>query len=101
MRCVRDMACAPQPNRTDSKGNKLPPPTHRYPSTSTPWFYVKGKKIRTEDDVIYRPNLPTFADNPKDGPLRLFPVTACLSGQVLGQRDSELLLSFLTVPYIR
>ena len=51
---------------------------------------VTGKRagqVRTEDDVIYRPNLPAF-EVPG-------------AGQLLSQRDSELLLSFLTVPYLR
>ena len=39
-------------------------------------------QLRTEDDVLYIPTLPDF-----DGSL--------------GQHDSELLLSYLTVPYIR
>ena len=88
----RRVACRPDPNMTDPiTGKKVPPealPKHRFPSTATPSFYVAPPAIKTEDDVIYRPNLPSFEDNKKQG-------------QVLGQRDSELLISFLTVPYIR
>jgi hypothetical protein len=39
-------------------------------------------KVRTEDDLLYIPTLPTFDNS-------------------LSQRDVELLLSFLTVPYMR
>ena len=43
-------------------------------------------QIKTEDDVIYRPNFPSFEDK---------------FGQVLNQRDSELMISYLTVHYMR
>jgi hypothetical protein len=81
----------PDPKKTDPvTGRIIPPellPRNRYPSTATPSFYCSAKPlVVTEDDVIYRPNLPTFDAG---------------AGQVLTQRDSELLLSFLTVPYIR
>eukprot|EP00750_Incisomonas_marina_P014138 INCI17609.11.p1 GENE.INCI17609.11~~INCI17609.11.p1 ORF type:complete len:5029 (+),score=1065.32 INCI17609.11:298-15384(+) len=82
-----DLTCAP-PKKYDDAGKPLPPPTHRYPSTATPSFYLPAPKIRTEDDVIYRPNLPGFQDEEEDP-------------AVLGQRDSELLISYLTVPYLR
>lgn len=89
--CFGDyIRCRPNPNQTDPVTGKIIPPdqlpTHRYPSTATPSFYVPAPAIRTEDDVIYRPNLPSFEDN---------------FGQVLNQRDSELLISYLTVPYMR
>ncbi|KAJ1420484.1 hypothetical protein B484DRAFT_433531, partial [Ochromonadaceae sp. CCMP2298] len=84
------LKCRPNPTQTNPlTGKAISPenlPTHRYPSTATPSFYVPLPAIRTEDDVIYRPNLPNFEDQ---------------FGQVLNQRDSELLLSFLTVPYMR
>ena len=84
------LRCRPDPNQTNPlTGKAIPPdqlPTHRYPSTATPSFYVPAPTIRTEDDVIYRPNLPNFEDQ---------------FGQVLNQRDSELLISYLTVPYMR
>ena len=86
----RQIYCAPDPATPGPKGRKLAKhelPQHRYPSMANPAFFAKG--VKTEDDVIYRPNLPTFADS------------SSAAGQVLGQRDSELLLSFLTVPYIR
>lgn len=41
-----------------------------------------GKRIRTEDDVLHIANLPDFDKR-------------------LSQRDSELLISYLTVPYLR
>lgn len=86
----RDLRCRPDPRQTDPiTGKVIPPdqlPTHRYPSTATPSFYLPAPAIKTEDDVIYRPNLPTFEDK---------------YGQVLNQRDSELMISYLTVPYMR
>ena len=63
-----------------------PPPTHRFPSVATPSFFMDAPPVKTEDDIIYRPSLPDFRDK---------------YGQVLNQRDSELLLSYLTVPYMR
>jgi hypothetical protein len=85
-----ELRCRPDPNQTDPvTGKKVDPstlPSQRFPSTATPSFYVAAPVIRSEDDVIYRPNLPSF-DNEY--------------GQVLNQRDSELLISYLTVPYMR
>jgi thiol-disulfide isomerase/thioredoxin len=83
--------CRPDPKKTDPvTGRIIPPeklPRHRYPSTATPSFHLKGKPtVKTEDDVIYRPNLPSFDTG---------------EGQIINQRDSELLFSYLTVPYIR
>ena len=56
---------------------------HRFPSLAIPMSYCEDQ-IRTEDDVLHIENqrLPNF-DN-------------CIT-----QRDSELLLSYLTVPYLR
>jgi hypothetical protein len=58
------------------------PFTHRFPSTATPAFLTDPHPVRTEDDVLHIKNLPNFED-------------------ALGQRDSELLISYLTVPYLR
>ena len=30
--------------------------------TATPWFHVASPRVRTEDDIIYRSSLPSFAD---------------------------------------
>jgi hypothetical protein len=84
------LRCRPDPNQINpATGKPIPPehlPVHRFPSTATPSFYVPPPAIKTEDDVIYRANLPSFEDR---------------FGQVLNQRDSELLISYLTVPYLR
>ena len=79
------LRCCPPP---PSPGAAEPesPPTHRFPSVATPSFFMDAPAVRTEDDIIYRPSLPDFSDK---------------YGQVLNQRDSELLLSYLTVPYMR
>ena len=49
-------------------------PKHRYASTATPSFFCPKPPVKTEDDVIYWPNLPSFEEG---------------TGQVLSQRDSE------------
>jgi hypothetical protein len=89
---------------------KKKPFTHRFPSTATPSFLTNPHPVNTEDDVLHIKvgtlsffylflfvffsvcvlqykkmhfqNLPSFDD-------------------ALGQRDSELLISYLTVPYLR
>ena len=87
---VDSLRTRPNPKQTDPATGKVTPaeflPIHRFPSTATPSFYVPKPTISTEDDVIYRPNLPNFENK---------------YGQVLNQRDSELLISYLTVPYLR
>lgn len=55
---------------------------HRYPSVTNPSVLAQPHQIKTEDDVLHIKNLPDFKD--------------CLS-----QQDCELLLSYLTVPYLR
>jgi len=78
--------CLPLPDQKDKNGKPLSF-EHRFPSTATPSFYVESKQeVKREDDVLYVQNLPSFEDK---------------YGQVLGQRDSELLISYLTVPYLR
>ena len=131
--------CAPNP-ATYAQAKK-PMPTARWPSTCTPSFYVASPAIKGEDDVIYRKNLPTFADDETiltagktveqlilETPLSKQhvdvlrrrsqatgrKVDATSEGKVvkaaklsdrersiLSQRDSELLITFLTVPYLR
>jgi hypothetical protein len=49
---------------------------------SRTYIHAICAQVRTEDDVLHLSSLPDFGGN-------------------LGQRDSELLLSFLTVPYLR
>ena len=87
------LRCRPDPNALDPvTGRKVRPedlPQHRFPSAADPAAYVPPPPLRTEDDVIYRPGLPGFGDAASGAPA------------ALGQRDAELLLSFLTVPYIR
>jgi len=97
---LQRMFCRPNPNEIDPKTRRPfkaeELPKHRYPSTATPSFFAPPPPIKTEDDAIYRANLPSFdivSGSKKSSP---HSVTT-----VLGQRDSELLLSFLTVPYLR
>lgn len=55
---------------------------HRYPSFASPSHLAQPHAVHTEDDVLHIQNLPTFEE-------------------AIGQQDSELLLSYLTVPYLR
>ena len=55
---------------------------HRYPSPAVAGLLTAPQQAETEDDILHIKNLSTFDDS-------------------LGQRDSELLLSYLTVPYLR
>jgi hypothetical protein len=131
------LRCAPNPSMYVGK----PLPTARWPSPATPSFHVAKPAIHTEDDIIYRKHLPTFADDEVVDETAGKAVEAALlestaskkhhatlvrrckatgaraatrtaknllqdagndaQQSVLSQRDSELLLSFLTVPYIR
>lgn len=68
------LKCYPDPPFV---GNKS-----RYPSAALPSHLAPPHNIKTEDDVLHIKNLPSFND-------------------CLGQQDSELLLSYLTVPYLR
>ena len=114
--CQYNITCFPDPNQVDPKTHKPRKiPTHRYPPTATPSFYCHAKpSVKTKDDVIYCPNLPTFADKKKKSKGEENAQKASTSGfgdsstnQMstnsggLSQRDSELLLSFMTVPYLR
>ena len=132
------------PSKKTGEEDKLPMPTHRWPSTATPSFYVQGDPIRGEDDIIYRRNLPSFGEDdedpgdPTNHHLSLIYGEKAIKGYLdelcksldrkkakwhkkidqdgessamtqkasrkqahLSQRDSELLLSYLTVPYLR
>lgn len=68
------LRCYPEPPLQDA--------THRYASTANPSVLASPHQINTEDDVLHVKNLPSFKD-------------------CLGQQDAELLLSYLTVPYLR
>ena len=97
-----NMRCAPNPNVVDPillrrpKPHELP--THRYPSPARASAYTTPPPIHNEDDCLYRPILPSFEDSKSSTSTG---TSHAASGGSLGQRDSELLLSFLTVPYIR
>ncbi|CAK9049003.1 unnamed protein product [Durusdinium trenchii] len=60
---------------------------HRWPSPALPAMHTKGE-VRTEDDLLYQRSLPNFADEKTGRPM-------------LRPSDSEALLSYLTVPYLR
>lgn len=76
--------CAGDPKQKDEDGKVIAPeniPVHRYLTTAVP-----PKGVKTEDDILYIPELTNYEEN---------------AGQSLTQRDSELLNSYLTVPYMR
>eukprot|EP00965_Chrysotila_dentata_P120423 3982014-Pleurochrysis_carterae.AAC.4 len=65
------------------------PPSARFGSKASPSEYTKPYFVESEDDVLHMWELPDF------GELDVGHVKA------LGQHDAELLLSYLTVPYLR
>ena len=67
-----ELACKP----------KRGPFVHRYPSPAIPSLLTSPHPAETEDDILHIKTLPSFDDS-------------------LGQKDSELFLSYLTVPYMR
>ena len=90
------MSCLPRPvkpKHSSTKGAVAKVPKHRYPSGADVTLIVddfvnQGEEtpisinVKTEDDILHLRNLPTFDDSLTAG-------------------DSELLLSFLTEPYLR
>eukprot|EP00755_Sulcionema_specki_P005608 Sspe_Gene.33212::Locus_16237_Transcript_1_1_Confidence_1.000_Length_12018::g.33212::m.33212 len=58
------------------------PDKHRWPSYAAPARFTFPNEAITEDDILHIKTLPSFGD-------------------IMGQRDSELLLSYLTTPYVR
>ena len=77
------LLCRPKVKRGE------PPPTHRFADLSSASEYTKPSYTETEDDVLHMWDLPDF------GELDLG------HSRALGQHDAELLLSYLTVPYLR
>merc|ERR1711965_1028902 len=66
------------------------PPTRRFAALSSPSEYTRPYIVDTEDDVLHLWDLPDFGDEGGGGAAR-----------ALGQHDAELLLSYLTAPYLR
>jgi thiol-disulfide isomerase/thioredoxin len=79
----RSVACRPKMEKGEV------PPTHRFRSLADPSFYTEPYFIESESDVLHQWDLPDF------GSLEVG------HSRALGQQDSEMLLSFLTVPYMR
>ena len=77
--------CRPRPRR---KGEVTP--TFRFPSRALAGSYTHPHAVEGEDDILHLWDLPDFGSL-ADGS----------RSKALGQQDSELLLSFLTVPYMR
>jgi len=99
----RHIRCRAFPD-VDFEGNAYTngkPPTERYPSTATPSFFVDSPEVFTEDDIIYRANLPGFENEEETLSNAVQDAPKKTQLPILGQHDSELLLSYLTVPYIR
>ena len=77
------LSCRPRLKRGEM------PPAHRFPPLASPSEYTKPYFAESEDDVLHMWDLPDF------GSLDVG------NAKALGQHDSELLLSYLTVPYMR
>ena len=77
------LAARPRPKKGETA------PAHRFPSYADPSEWTKPVAVEGEDDVLHMWELPDF------GQLDV------ASSRALGQHDSELLLSYLTVPYLR
>lgn len=65
------------------------PPVHRFASMAQPSEYTRPYYIESEDDVLHMWELPDFGE------------LDVANTRALGQQDAELLLSYLTVPYLR
>ena len=65
------------------------PPIHRFADLSSASEYTKPSYTETEDDVLHMWELPDFGEMDLG------------HSRALGQHDAELLLSYLTVPYLR
>ena len=63
-------------------------PSHRFASRAEPSAYTAPCRVEAEEDLLHVWELPAFAE--EGG-----------GGKALGQHDSELLLSYLTAPYLR
>ena len=74
--CGENLRCCPDSKLVDLATGKLA--SHRIPSIAT-------LPVQTGDDEIYHPDLSTFEDK---------------YGQVLNQRGSDVLISYLTVLYL-
>ena len=66
-------------------------PTHRFSSRADPNEYTRPTRVEGEDDLLHMWDLPDFGDKDIEN----------ASAKALGQHDAELLLSYLTVPYLR
>ena len=66
-------------------------PLNRFTSLADPNEYTQPSRIENEDDLLHLWELPDFSDL----------VGESSSVKALGQHDAELLLSYLTVPYLR
>jgi len=66
------------------------PPEHRFPDLGAPSYYTRPVQAHGEDDILHIIDLPDFGED-----------ATASSGRALGQHDAELLLSYLTVPYLR
>ena len=65
-------------------------PTHRFASRADPNAYTAPSRVEAEDDLLHMWELPDFGEE-----------GGSTATKALGQHDSELLLSYLTVPYLR
>ena len=68
-------------------------PTNRFASRADPNEYTRPSRVEGEDDLLHMWDLPDFGEGGSPD--------QTVSAKALGQHDSELLLGYLTVPYLR
>jgi thiol-disulfide isomerase/thioredoxin len=68
-------------------------PTTRFASLADPNEYTRPSRVEGEDDLLHMWDLPDFGE--------LASPDQNAAAKALGQHDAELLLSYLTVPYLR
>jgi hypothetical protein len=73
-----------------------PPPIYRFEARARPSEFTSPDSVETEDDVLHLWTMPTFA---AVLPAAEHELRSSTLG--LGAHDAELLLSYLTVPYLR
>ena len=103
------LVCRPRVKRGEM------PPVHRFAQLSSPSEYTRPYVVETEDDVLHMWDLPDFAAAAREdtggkgsgkgsangGATGGADTVGSNVAGALGQHDGELLLSYLTVPYLR
>ena len=97
------LAARPKPRKGQT------PPVHRFSRLSSPSEWTQPHVVEGEDDILHAWDLPDFSDplpesaTQDTGASGQSPAAtrSIAASRALGQQDAELLLSYLTVPYLR